>query len=206
MPAWVRWILAALGGGAVTVGLFLAMPAMVRIGDPEPGRTLITRQQSTVQPENPFLNNGYLCFCVPIPERSFNWWPFNFEIELRPAQLLESRASLPEALPLAQLADPPLFRPDFPEPGQISAHPDLSCIHDRMRASYPAAALEQELEGEVVILYDLSEDGRAVNARVLSASHPVFAEHIARQIANCGADAEPVRRDLPFHLEYSLDL
>lgn len=46
MPAWVRWILAAVGAAAVTGALFLAMPSMIRIGDPEPGRALIAWQEA----------------------------------------------------------------------------------------------------------------------------------------------------------------
>lgn len=206
MPAWVRWILAAFGAAAVTSGLFVAMPGLVRIGDPEPGRALIAWQGSAVEPENPFLADLYMCFCTPVPGPSFDWWPFDFETELRPAKFFEPRASLPEAQPSIQLAELPRFRPDFPEPETVSAHPDLSCVHNHMRANYPAAALERELEGNVVVLYDLSEDGRAVNARLSSASHPIFAEHVAQQIANCGVDAEPASRDQSFHLEYRLDL
>lgn len=44
MPAWTRWILAALGALAVTGALFMAMPSLIRIGDPEPGRELIAWQ------------------------------------------------------------------------------------------------------------------------------------------------------------------
>lgn len=206
MPAWVRWMMAMIGATAVTGGLFLVMPSMIRIGDPEPGRALIAWQSVTVDPENPYLDDLYLCFCIPAPGPSFDWWPFDFAIELRPAQFTEPRMSLPAGQHTEQLAVLPHFEPDFPEPERVSRHPGLSCLSTWPHASYPADALEQELEGEVVVLYDLSEDGRAVNARVASASHPVFADHVARQIADCGVDDEPASRDQSFHLGYTLDL
>lgn len=39
---------------------------------------------------------------------------------------------------------------------------------------YPASAKNAGVEGHVVLVYDVSADGRVINARVVEASDPVF--------------------------------
>lgn len=71
----LRWTVSALGAAAVTGGLFLVMPSMIRIGDPEPGRALIAWQEANPQeyggafaPEQVPI---YVCFISPHIEP--NW-------------------------------------------------------------------------------------------------------------------------------------
>lgn len=76
MPAWVRWILAALGAAAVTGGLFVAMPSMIRIGDPEPGRALIAWQAANPPEYGGAFDPESLppqCLCIPA-HQSFEIW------------------------------------------------------------------------------------------------------------------------------------
>lgn len=76
MPAWVRWILAAFGAAAVTGALFVAMPSMIRIGDPEAGRALIGWQAANPPEYGGAFDPENLppqCRCIPA-NQSFEIW------------------------------------------------------------------------------------------------------------------------------------
>lgn len=72
----LRWIVSALGAAAVTGGLFMAMPSLVSIGDPEPGRALIAWQEAN-PPEygGAFDPEGLppQCRCIPV-QQSYEIW------------------------------------------------------------------------------------------------------------------------------------
>lgn len=68
MPASVRWTVSTLGAAAVTGGLFVAMPSMIRIGDPEPGRALIAWQAANPPEYGGAFDPAQLrplCLCSP---------------------------------------------------------------------------------------------------------------------------------------------
>lgn len=214
MPAWLRWILAMIGAGAVTGGLFVAMPSMIRISNPLDfiprtfveacGQRYWTDGSIPVCFSSARIFVGPECMCVtyyPVrltpPRFDFEPWDGRTidplpELDLPPAWDTYSLRT-----PVSVL--PPDIRFDWHSAGHT--YPADPCFWP---LEYPTQSGFRE-EGEVRIVYDRNGEGEMINPRVVWYSHPAFLRAVERVLARCptGGDAAQTGHEmtLVFELE-----
>lgn len=215
MPAWVRWILSALGAAAVTGGLFVAMPHLMRLDTTEAGLELIAWQEA-----NPPEYGGVFVWEVPVftIERvrneddrfseDSNAFGFSYIV-------YESGMTRPDG-PISRFADLPAWDGTTISGSVPDIQADISSLPITFDGhSYPADPCFWPLEyptqfgfrkeGEVRIVYDLNGEGEMINPRVVWYSHVAYLRAVERVLARCSTDDEVSETGLEMTLRFELE-
>lgn len=214
MPPWVRWILAAVGAAAVTGGLFVAMPSMIRISNP---LGFIPRTFVEACGQRYWTDGGIpVCFsparifvgpeCMCVTYYHVHLIPPRLEFEPWDGRTIDPlpELDLPPAWDTYSLrtpvsVQPPDIRFDWLFDGH--AYPADPCFWP---LEYPTQSGFRE-EGEVRIVYDRDGDGQMINPRIVSASHPAFERTVTQALTPCPRDGEAIETGLEMTLRFELE-
>lgn len=157
----MRYGTAVSCGTLVTLALFWLMTTLISLqhGKPVPPRERGILDIYTMTPEEPV---------VPLHERRFQ--ELTESVDVTPARHIAEgfdEVGIPRLHVPAQAPDP--------GPPTLFAYRDGPLVAMvRVQPVYPARALEMELEGWVLVEFDVTAEGLVRNARVIESSHSVF--------------------------------
>lgn len=195
-----RYAAAALAGTVITLALLYAMHALIqlRLSEPAPPDRLPRwlAKVTIVSPPKPV-------------DPPIDFHELTAPVQLPPSLPVESRSRERVSLVPTRPALPVIAKPTgFPDPGN-SDSPLVGVMF--VQPTYPAIAVTRELEGWVVVQFDVRPDGSVENATVVDSSHTLFEKPAiaaaersrfkARVVAGVPLPTQGLRKRFVFEME-----